>query len=61
MNATSGSGDVYYLATGIAGERRLALVDEVYGPDSARILSSIGIPSGAHIADLSLWHVHAQQ
>ena len=52
MSAKSGGGDVYYLATGSAGEKRLALVDKVYGPDSTRILSSIGIPRGAHVADL---------
>src|SRR5512144_15586 len=51
MSAKSGS-DVYYLATGAAGERRLALLDDVYGPDSARIMSAIGVPRGARIADL---------
>jgi len=51
MNAKSG-GDVYYLATGSAGEKRLALLEEVYGPDSARIMLSIGIPRGSHVADL---------
>jgi SAM-dependent methyltransferase len=50
MNAKPG--DVYYLATGAAGERRLALLEEVYGPDAARIMSSIGIPRGGHVADL---------
>src|SRR5689334_5865055 len=50
MNARSG--DVYYLATGSAGEKRLALLDEVYGPDAARIMLGIGIPRGGRIADL---------
>jgi len=44
MNAKPG--DVYYLATGAAGEKRLALLEEVYGPDAARIMLSIGIPRG---------------
>jgi ubiquinone/menaquinone biosynthesis C-methylase UbiE len=51
MNAKPGS-DVYYLATGAAGEKRLALLEEVYGPDSARIMLSIGIPRGSHVVDL---------
>jgi SAM-dependent methyltransferase len=50
MNAKSG--DVYYLATGSAGEKRLALLEQVYGPDAARIMLSIGIPRGGRIADL---------
>jgi SAM-dependent methyltransferase len=50
MNAKSG--DIYYLATGSAGEKRLALLDEVYGPDAARIMLGIGIPRGGRIADL---------
>ena len=45
-------GDVYYLATGAAGEKRLALLEEVYGPDAARIMLSVGIPRGAQVADL---------
>jgi len=52
MNAKSGGTDVYYLATGNAGAKRLALLEEVYGPDAARIMLSIGIPRGGHIADL---------
>ena len=51
MSAKSG-GDIYYLAKGSAGEKRLALLEDVYGPDSRRILQSIGIPRGARIADL---------
>ena len=50
MNAKLG--DVYYLATGAAGEKRLALLEEVYGPDAARIMLSVGIPRGAQVADL---------
>jgi SAM-dependent methyltransferase len=52
MSAKPGVGEVYYLATGGAGEKRLALVDEVYGPDSTRLLRTIGVPRGARIADL---------
>ena len=51
MSAKSGS-DVYYLATGSAGEKRLALLEEVYGPDAARIMREIGIPRVARVADL---------
>ena len=52
MSAKSGGGDIYYLATGSAGEKRLALLEDVYGPDSTRIMLSIGIPRGSHVADL---------
>jgi ubiquinone/menaquinone biosynthesis C-methylase UbiE len=52
MTEKSKSGDVYYLATGSAGEKRLALLEEVYGPDAARIMLGIGIPRGGRIADL---------
>jgi SAM-dependent methyltransferase len=52
MSAKSGSGEVYYLATGSAGEKRLALVEEVYGPEHQRMLGAIGIARGAHVADL---------
>ncbi|HEV8388785.1 MAG TPA: methyltransferase domain-containing protein [Dongiaceae bacterium] len=51
MNAKSG-GDTYYLATGAAGAKRLALLEEVYGPDAARIMRDIGIPKGGRVADL---------
>jgi ubiquinone/menaquinone biosynthesis C-methylase UbiE len=46
------SGDTYYLAIGAAGEKRLALLEEVYGPDAARIMLDIGMPRGGRIADL---------
>lgn len=46
------TGDVYYLKTGQAGAKRLALLEEVYGPDAARIMLSIGIPRGGRVADL---------
>jgi SAM-dependent methyltransferase len=52
MNANAAGGEVYYLATGSSGEKRLALLDEVYGPDAVRILQSIGVPRGGRIADL---------
>lgn len=52
MTESSKTRDIYYLATGSAGERRLALLEEVYGPDCARIMSSIGMPRGGHAADL---------
>jgi ubiquinone/menaquinone biosynthesis C-methylase UbiE len=52
MSAKSVSGEVYYLATGTAGEKRLALVEEVYGPDHQRMLGAIGIARGSHVADL---------
>jgi SAM-dependent methyltransferase len=50
MNAKSA--DTYYLATGAAGEKRLALVEQVYGLDAIRILSDIGMPRGGRIADV---------
>ena len=46
------SGDTYYLATGAAGAKRLALVEDVYGPDAIRIMAAIGMPRGGRIADL---------
>jgi ubiquinone/menaquinone biosynthesis C-methylase UbiE len=52
MNSAHRVGDNYSLATGAAGAERLALVDEVYGPDAARILAQIGIPRGGRIVDL---------
>jgi SAM-dependent methyltransferase len=45
-------GDGYVLATGVNGASRLALLDSVYGPDAQRIMTKIGIPRGASIADL---------
>ena len=44
--------DRYILATGAAGAARLALLDQVYGPDAERIMTAIGIPRGRHIADI---------
>lgn len=41
----------YALATGDKAAPRLALVQRVYGPDAERILSSIGIRDGDHVAD----------
>ncbi len=56
MTARAKIGDNYALATGAAGAGRLALLDEVYGPDAARIMRAIGIPQarphGGRIADL---------
>ena len=45
-------GDDYVLATGTAGAARLALVQQVYGPDAERIIAGIGIPEGSRIADV---------
>ena len=42
----------YVLATGTAGAARLALLDSVYGPGATAIMSQIGIPRGARIADI---------
>ena len=44
MNAKPG--DVYYLATGAAGEKRLALLEEVYGPE----LRASCCPSASRVA-----------
>jgi SAM-dependent methyltransferase len=44
--------DRYILATGTAGAARLALLDEVYGPDAERIMTAIGIPRGGRVADI---------
>ena len=41
----------YALATGRAAERRLALLESVYGPEAERILSQIGIQPGHHVID----------
>lgn len=46
------SGDTYYLATGSAGEKRLALVEQVYGPESTRIMLGIGMPRAGRVVDL---------
>jgi SAM-dependent methyltransferase len=52
MGATSAGGDGYYLATGSAAEKRLALLDEVYGPGAARIIRSIDFPCSGRVVDL---------
>jgi SAM-dependent methyltransferase len=52
MDRKPGTGETYYLATGSAGARRLALLDEIYGPDAARILLSVGVPKGGRVADI---------
>jgi SAM-dependent methyltransferase len=44
--------DRYILATGTAGAGRLALLDQVYGPDAERIMDAIGIPRGGRVADI---------
>src|SRR5258708_476336 len=44
--------DRYILATGTAGAARLALLDQVYGPDAERIMTAIGIPRGGRVGDI---------
>jgi SAM-dependent methyltransferase len=44
--------DRYILATGTTGAARLALLDQVYGPDAERIMTAIGIPRGGRVADI---------
>ena len=44
--------DRYIMATGKAGAARLALLDQVYGPDAERIMTAIGIPRGRRVADI---------
>src|SRR5499427_6382530 len=44
--------DRYILATGTAGVARLALLDQVYGPDAERIMTAIGIPRGGRVVDI---------
>src|SRR5436190_1149938 len=46
-------GDSYVLKTGEAGARRLELLDRVYGPETRRVLSQIGIPRGGRAADIA--------
>ena len=46
------AGDRYILATGAEGAARLALLDQVYGPDAERIMTAIGIPRGGRVADI---------
>jgi ubiquinone/menaquinone biosynthesis C-methylase UbiE len=59
-------GDRYVLKTGEAGARRLELLDRVYGPDTQRVLSQIGIPRAGTAADIgcgtgttSIWPAQA--
>jgi SAM-dependent methyltransferase len=42
----------YVLATGGAGAARLALLESVYGPEAAEIMTRIGIPPGGRVADI---------
>jgi SAM-dependent methyltransferase len=44
--------DRYILATGAAGTARLALLDQVYGPEATRIMTGIGIPHRGRVADI---------
>jgi SAM-dependent methyltransferase len=52
MTVEAVADDRYILATGAAGAARLALLDQVYGPDAERIMTAIGIPLGSRIADI---------
>src|SRR5262245_54917605 len=52
MSGDSAGGDGYYLATGSAGEKRLALLDEVYGPAAARIMRAIDFSCSGRVVDL---------
>jgi ubiquinone/menaquinone biosynthesis C-methylase UbiE len=45
-------GDRYVLKTGEAGARRLEILDRVYGAETQRVLSQIGIPPGGSAADI---------
>jgi ubiquinone/menaquinone biosynthesis C-methylase UbiE len=45
-------GDRYVLKTGEAGARRLEILDRVYGAETQRVLSQIGIPRGGRAADI---------
>jgi len=53
MNTSKSVGDRYVLATGEAGARRLELLDRIYGPETQRILSKIGIPQAGRAADIA--------
>jgi SAM-dependent methyltransferase len=46
------SNECYVLATGEAGAARLALLESVYGPDAAEIMTRIGIPRAGRVADV---------
>jgi SAM-dependent methyltransferase len=52
MSAEAAMGDQYILATGADGAARLTLLDEVYGPDPMRIMTTIGVPRGGRVADI---------
>ena len=51
-SGTAGHGEHYVLATGEAGERRLHLLDEVYGPSTDRLLAGLGVGPGMTVADV---------
>ncbi len=42
----------YVLATGTEGEQRLAVVNEVHGPDTRAFLLRAGLRPGMHVADI---------
>src|SRR5262249_57587419 len=46
-------GDRYVRAKGEGGARRLELLDRIYGPETQRILSKIGIPRAGRAADIA--------
>ena len=48
----AGAGEHYVLATGEAGERRLHLLDEVYGPSTERLLDELDVRLGMAVADI---------
>ena len=48
----AGAGEHYVLATGEAGERRLHLLDEVYGPSTDRLLAALDVRPGMAVADI---------
>src|SRR5262245_34421720 len=52
MTVQAVADDQYVLATGPAGAARLALLDQVYGPDAERIMTAVGIPHGGRVADI---------
>jgi SAM-dependent methyltransferase len=52
MTAEAVVSDRYILATGREGAARLALLDQVYGPEATRIMTGIGIPRGGRVADI---------
>jgi SAM-dependent methyltransferase len=52
MTVEAAVDDRYILATGAEGAARLALLDQVYGRDAARLMTAIGIPRGGRVADI---------